>query len=219
MHVLEISYFDHPELDRHLQVWMHNLADLKIGGIAVLGPKLDGDAHLREIMALQPTASYTGLQELLSQMDADTLGNASDRWIGFAQLSNIQGNAKNHLFAQRFQSLAWVAVPLPSNRRLECVFLSQMPAFNKEQLGALSLSALATMPKIRNAITQAHNILSSKEIQCLQLAFGGQTSKEIAMSMRLTERTTNYHLTNAMLKLKVKNKMAAAQRACWLGLI
>jgi len=34
-----------------------------------------------------------------------------------------------------------------------------------------------------------------------------------------TERTVNYHLANAMAKLKVDNKLAAIQRACWIGAI
>jgi len=29
----------------------------------------------------------------------------------------------------------------------------------------------------------------------------------------------NYHLANAMGKLRVDNKLAAIQRACWLGVI
>jgi LuxR family quorum-sensing system transcriptional regulator SolR len=35
--------------------------------------------------------------------------------------------------------------------------------------------------------------------------------------MACSERTVNYHLANAMAKLKVDNKLAAVQRACWIG--
>jgi ATP/maltotriose-dependent transcriptional regulator MalT len=35
----------------------------------------------------------------------------------------------------------------------------------------------------------------------------------------LYRATVNYHLANAMGKLKVDNKMAAIQRACWIGAI
>ena len=34
-----------------------------------------------------------------------------------------------------------------------------------------------------------------------------------------SERTINFHLANAMARLKVDNKLAAIQRACWFGLI
>ena len=34
-----------------------------------------------------------------------------------------------------------------------------------------------------------------------------------------SERTIHFHLANAMGKLRVDNKLAAVQRACWFGLI
>jgi LuxR family transcriptional regulator, quorum-sensing system regulator SolR len=51
------------------------------------------------------------------------------------------------------------------------------------------------------------------------LAFEGLTARDSAKRMGCTERTVNYHLANAMGKLRVDNKMAAIQRACWLGAI
>ena len=49
------------------------------------------------------------------------------------------------------------------------------------------------------------------------LAFQGLTARESSRALQCTERTVNYHLANAMGKLKVDNKMAAIQRACWIG--
>ena len=51
------------------------------------------------------------------------------------------------------------------------------------------------------------------------MAFEGLTARETAMRMDCSERTVNYHLANAMAKLKTDNMLAAVQRACWLGLI
>jgi len=53
----------------------------------------------------------------------------------------------------------------------------------------------------------------------LALAFGGMTARESAARLRCSDRTVNYHIANAMNKLKVDNKMAAIQRACWMGAI
>ncbi|HEY1226009.1 MAG TPA: LuxR C-terminal-related transcriptional regulator, partial [Ramlibacter sp.] len=50
-------------------------------------------------------------------------------------------------------------------------------------------------------------------------AFQGLTARETAGLLQCAERTVNYHLANAMGKLKVDNKLAAIQRACWLGAI
>jgi DNA-binding CsgD family transcriptional regulator len=62
-------------------------------------------------------------------------------------------------------------------------------------------------------------MLSPRERECLELAFRGLTARQSALTLHCTERTVNYHLANAMSKLKVDNKMAAIQRACWLGAI
>ena len=53
----------------------------------------------------------------------------------------------------------------------------------------------------------------------LALAFEGLTARESGQRMHCTERTVNYHIANAMAKLKVDSKLAAIQRACWLGAI
>jgi LuxR family transcriptional regulator, quorum-sensing system regulator SolR len=60
----------------------------------------------------------------------------------------------------------------------------------------LQWSALNIWPLVKRSIAHARSMLSS-----------------------CSERTVNYHLANAMSKLKVDNEMAAIQRACWLGAI
>ena len=61
--------------------------------------------------------------------------------------------------------------------------------------------------------------LSPREQESLNLAFEGLTARETALRMDCSERTVNYHLANAMGKLKTDNKLSAVQRACWIGLI
>ena len=79
---------------------------------------------------------------------------------------------------------------------------------------------------VRSLISDNHHgpqrrtrTLSPRERECLVLAFQGLTARESAQQLHCTERTVNYHIANAMSKLKVDNKMAAIQRACWLGAI
>ena len=61
--------------------------------------------------------------------------------------------------------------------------------------------------------------LSPRELESLNLAFEGLTARETALRMDCSERTVNYHLAHAMAKLQTDNKLAAVQRACWIGLI
>ena len=45
------------------------------------------------------------------------------------------------------------------------------------------------------------------------------TARKTGEVLMCSERTVNFHLANAMGKLKVENQLAAVQRACWFGLI
>ena len=69
------------------------------------------------------------------------------------------------------------------------------------------------------SIAEARVSLSPRELESLNMAFEGLTARETALRMDCSERTVNYHLANAMAKLKTDNKLAAVQRACWIGLI
>ena len=57
------------------------------------------------------------------------------------------------------------------------------------------------------------------ECECLALAFEGLTARETGVRLRCSERAITFHLTNAMAKLRVDNKLAAIQRACLFGVI
>lgn len=61
--------------------------------------------------------------------------------------------------------------------------------------------------------------LSAREIEVLRLSADGKTAYEIARILCLAERTINFHVHSAILKLGVNNKIAAviaAARACMI---
>jgi DNA-binding CsgD family transcriptional regulator len=112
-----------------------------------------------------------------------------------------------------------VEFPLPANRAFECFMFSPRELADRSDAALWVWSALNVWPLIRRGIAQARSSLSPRERQCLMLAFNGLTARESADQMICTERTVNYHLARAMSKLKVENKLAAIQRACWIGAI
>lgn len=61
--------------------------------------------------------------------------------------------------------------------------------------------------------------LSKREISVLCWTAEGKTSSEIAEILRISERTVNFHINNAIAKLDTPNKTAAAVRAALLGLL
>jgi DNA-binding CsgD family transcriptional regulator len=88
---------------------------------------------------------------------------------------------------------------------------------DRSEAASLAWSALNIWPLVRRGIAAARSTLSPRERECLGLAFRGLTARETAHVLKCSDRTVNYHLANAMGKLKVDNKMAAIQRACWFG--
>jgi DNA-binding CsgD family transcriptional regulator len=62
-------------------------------------------------------------------------------------------------------------------------------------------------------------ILAPREADCLAWSAQGKTSAEIAAILAVTERTVNFHLTNAMRKLQAVNRIHAAVKAVHLGLV
>jgi DNA-binding CsgD family transcriptional regulator len=90
---------------------------------------------------------------------------------------------------------------------------------DRAEAASLVWSALNVWPVVRKCIAAERSTLSPRERECLLLAFQGLTARESAQRLHCSERTVNYHLANAMGKLRVDSKLAAIQRACWLGVI
>ncbi|MEO6147894.1 MAG: LuxR family transcriptional regulator [Sulfuriferula sp.] len=61
--------------------------------------------------------------------------------------------------------------------------------------------------------------LSVREIEVLQWTAEGKTSADVGEILNIAERTVNFHINNAMVKLDVCNKTAAAIKAAILGLL
>ena len=121
--------------------------------------------------------------------------------------------------AHGFQSVVRIAFPLTMGRAFECYLFSARQWPDRTEPSQLAWSALNIWPLLKQALAQARNPLSPRELECLALAFQGLTARKTGEMLACSERTINFHLANAMGKLKVDNKLAAVQRACWFGLI
>lgn len=71
-------------------------------------------------------------------------------------------------------------------------------------------------PKIMPPI---HPALTPREVDVLRWTAEGKTSNEISSILDISERTVNYHANNAVAKLRVANKTAAAAHAALLGIL
>jgi DNA-binding CsgD family transcriptional regulator len=62
-------------------------------------------------------------------------------------------------------------------------------------------------------------VLTRQEIECLRWCKEGKTNWEIGAILRISEKTVEFHLGNAMKKLGAGNRITAVVRALKLGLI
>ncbi len=71
-------------------------------------------------------------------------------------------------------------------------------------------------PEIMPTISPA---LTARELDILRWTAAGKTANEISTILDISERTVNYHANNAVFKLGVSNKTAAAAHAALLGIL
>lgn len=216
--------FDSVSLDGLLSDWVGALREFSVEAVAVLGPDPFGSSEDRHVVAVHPPIVGDAARALAESHDFGAPWRDSDAplvaWQYIAKSDHLGSSRWRLLWmAHGFQTVVRVEFSLPAGRAFECFMFSPRELTDRSEAAALVWSAMNIWPLIKRCIAHARSTLSPREKECLTLAFQGLTARETAARLRCSERTVNYHIANAMGKLKVDNKMAAIQRACWLGAI
>lgn len=216
--------FDSVSVDAILVDWVNALGDQGVEAILVLGPNHLGNANEREVLAVHPPRLLGAAQALAESGDFGASWRDSDAplvvWQDIAKSAlDPCGRWRRLWLAHGYQTLVRVAFTLPAGRSFECFLFSPRMFAGRTEAAVLAWSAFTVWPMLRRAIAGRRVSLSPREQESLSLAFEGLTAREAALRMDCSERTVNYHLANAMTKLQTDNKLAAVQRACWIGLI
>jgi DNA-binding CsgD family transcriptional regulator len=216
--------FDSVSLDGVLSDWVGALSEFSVEAVVVLGPDPFGGRDDRDVVAVHPPMMADAATALADSRDFGAPWRDSDApmvaWQSISKSDPLQASRWRMLWmAHGFQTVVRVEFPLPAGRAFECFMFSPRELTNRSEAASLVWSALNVWPVVRRALAQARSTLSPRERECLVLAFEGLTARETAARLRCSERTVNYHLANAMSKLRVDNKLAAIQRACWIGAI
>ena len=214
--------FDSVSLDGLLSDWVGALREFSVEAIAVLGPDPFGTSDDRQVVAVHPPIVADAAQALAESRDFGAPWRDSDAplvaWQYIAKSDHLSASRWRLLWlAHGFQTVVRVEFSLPAGRAFECFMFSPRELADRAEAALMAWSALNIWPLVKRSIASARSMLSPRELECLELAFHGLTARESAQSLQCTERTVNYHLANAMNKLRVDNKLAAIQRACWLG--
>ena len=216
--------FDNLGVDAVLADWVAALSDQGVESVVVLGPNPLGDRDDREVLAVHPPRLLGAAQALAESRDFGAAWRESDAplvaWQEISKASFEHASRWRRLWlAHGHQTVVRVAFSLPAGRAFECFMFSPRAFSSRAEAAALAWSAYNIWPMLRRAIAEQRVSLSPREQESLNLAFEGLTARETAARMDCSERTVNYHLANAMTKLQTDNKLAAVQRACWIGLI
>ncbi len=216
--------FDSVSLDGILSDWVGALREFSVEAVAVLGPDPFGTSEDRHVVAAHPPLVAEAAVALAESRDFGAPWRDSDAplvaWQHIAKSEHLSACRWRVLsLAHGFQTIVRVEFPLPAGRAFECFMFSPRELNDRAEAALLVWSALNIWPVVKRCIAQERSALSPRERECLVLAFNGLTARESATRLSCRERTVNYHLANAMAKLKVDNKLAAIQRACWIGAI
>jgi LuxR family quorum-sensing system transcriptional regulator SolR len=215
--------FDSVVLDGMLGDWISALREFSVEAVVVLGPDPFGRRQDRLVAAVHPPRFLDAAATLAESQDFGAPWRESDAplvaWQHIAK-SDPSNSSRWRLMwlALGFQSVVRVEFPLTLGRAFECFMFSPREFHDRAEAAALVWSALNIWPLFKRTMADASSPLSPRESECLALAFEGLTARQTSERIGCAERTVNYHMANAMAKLKVDNKMSI-QRACWLGVI
>jgi LuxR family quorum-sensing system transcriptional regulator SolR len=216
--------FDSVSLDGLLSDWVGALREFSVEAVCVLGPDPFGSSEDREVVAVHPPIVADAAHALAASRDFGAPWRDSDAplvaWQHIAKSDQLTSSRWRMLWlAHGFQTVVRVELTLPAGRAFECFMFSPRELTDRGEAASLAWSALNIWPLVKRCIAAERSSLSPRERECLVLAFQGKTARESSNVLKCSERTVNYHLANAMAKLRVDNKMAAIQRACWFGAI
>lgn len=216
--------FDSVSVDGVVTDWLCSLREFAVEALLVLGPDPFGGQDDRLVLALHPPMLLQAADALAESRDFGAPWRDSDApLVAWQDIStsafDYRSRWRRLWLGHGYQSVVRIAFPLAVGRAFECYLFSPRQWHDRTEAAQLVWSALNIWPLLKRSLAEARSPLSPRELECLSMAFQGATARETGDKLFCSERTINFHLANAMARLKVDNKLAAIQRACWFGLI
>jgi LuxR family transcriptional regulator, quorum-sensing system regulator SolR len=165
-------------------------------------------------LAVDPTVVRASRSTMPFVWSDELFVSARDLW------EDAKAHGLEYGWAQSCRDVQGISGMLTLSRSQEDLSDSELRAKIAEmiwlvQMAHLGMSRCLT-PKL---LPEAEVVLSNREIEVLRWTAEGKTSGEVADILRIAERTVNFHISNATIKLNANNKTAAVIRASVLGLL
>ncbi len=211
---------DVTEYPEHMMDWIESVSDLGVKALFILGPDYKGTAADREVFAVYPGSLRTEAEQFAR---GDSYGadwrSSNSPLSGFSNLRSSKNAWESKFLESGFLSVVRVEFPLTLNRSFECFILCDREMSGRSDAALIVYAMLGAWPLIKVSIGKGRLGVTDRELESLLLAAEGLTALQAADRMGCTERTITFHWSNAVKKLGADTKMAAIQRAVWLGLI
>lgn len=189
---------------------------------AVVGPDPFGTEAARKVVLLHPFDVFAAADAIAASADFGLAWrDAGASPVAWENLNRQRGVSpwREQWYAKGFRSFVRVEVPLPAQRAFECFLFTEDDLRDTTEAARLAWTIMGFWPTLRQEIQFAQSPLNERERVCLSLAFQGFTAAETAERLHIPLRRVNSTYQQAMEKLQTANKVAAIQRACWLGAI
>ena len=168
----------------------------------------------RDYLTVDPTVQH-GMRSLLPVIWSDDLfTSAREFWDDACSFGLRFG------WAQSSRDVNGVGGMLTLARSSEPLSAAELQHKGFQMAWLTQLAHLGMSQRLIPRLTpESQARLSNREVAVLRWTADGKTSAEISIILKISERTVNFHIGNAILKLRVANKTAAAVRAAALGLL
>ncbi len=203
-----------------LRDWVQSVSHYGVSALVILGPDHHGTARDRVVLAAYPQSLKPDAEMFASSESFGAEWRSSHSPLsGFSNLDGDKSAQVTGILAKGYMSVVRLEFPLTLNRSFECYMLCDRPMQHRDDAAGIVYAMLGAWPMLKMTISEGRHGVSERERESIFFAAEGFTAQQAAVMMSCTERTINFHWSNVVRKLGAENKMAAVQRAIWLGLI
>lgn len=189
-------------------------------GIEVVGEAANGEEALRRVQALKPDVVLMDLRMPVLDGVVATRRIHGDHPQSRVIVLTTFDDDEEVFDALRAGAVGYLLKDTPSARLVEAIeAASRGESFLQPSVAAKVVAEFSRLSPRASANESLAEPLSERELDVLRHVTCGQSNKEIAAELRITEGTVKNHMTNVLGKLGVLDRLQAALKAKELGLV
>ncbi len=187
--------------------------------VEVVGEAGDGDVAVRQVASLKPDVVLMDLRmPILNGVEATRRIRAQHAGCQVIVLTTFDDD-EDVFDALRAGAVGYLLKDAPQEKLLEAIRLaSRGESFLQPSIATKLVAEFSRLSSTRPVDRKLVHSLSDRELEVLQHLARGQSNKEIAMALYITEGTVKNHMTSILGKLGVPDRTQAALKARELGI-